>query len=91
MPARLILYHVPLCGFCQRIRSAAQWLRVDVELVDINRDDEAKQLLLDTLGRTTVPVLRIDSSEGTKLLAETRSILDYFQTYAISDANRVAS
>ena len=82
---KLRLYHTPFCGFCFRVRYAAQELGVELELVDTSKDADAHALLLSELGRGTVPVLGIISeSGGERLLPESRDIIEYLKEFAAS-------
>ena len=74
------LYHTPFCGFCHRVRHVAGTLGVALELVDTSKNSQAHGLLLEKLGRGTVPVLGIIvEGEDERLLPESRDIIEYLQ------------
>ncbi len=83
---KLTLYHLPYCGYCHKVRRAADRLGIALELRDISTDRESYQLLLETLGRTTVPVLRIEDSNGVKLMPESADIVEYLEGLGASSA-----
>lgn len=60
----LFLYHFPTCPFCLRVRRVIKQLKLDIELRDINRVSEYRTELITNGGRSTVPCLRIQDSEG---------------------------
>jgi len=75
---KLTLYHLGWCPFCIRVRSAADALGVDLELVEISEQPEARSMLVQRRGRATVPVLGIPNDDGTEsLLGESRDIVAY--------------
>lgn len=78
----LTLYHLPACPFCLKVRAAAEALGIELELVDVSRDREARALLLRTLGRATVPVLRLPGEPHDRLLPESDDIVAYLRTHA---------
>ena len=76
----LALYHFDGCPFCMRVRRVIDELGVDVELRNIFEDPEHLQALRDARGRTTVPVLRITSADGTeRWMPESADIARYLQ------------
>jgi glutaredoxin len=86
MNSKLSLYHLPYCGFCHKVRRAAARLGIELELRDITNDSEARELLLENLGRTTVPVLRIDSASDVTLMPESDDIIEYLEVRAFGQA-----
>ena len=60
----LVLYHFNGCPFCTLVRREIEALGIDVELRDIYADTKYFEELLEARGRTTVPVLRITSTDG---------------------------
>ena len=82
MPSKLSLYHVPSCGFCHKVRRAASRLGITLELHDISTNAAARQLLVERLGRTTVPVLRIETPDDIALLPESDDIVAYLKKLA---------
>jgi glutathione S-transferase len=76
----LALYHFPTCPFCASVRSAADALGLDLELRDIHATPEYAEELVDVMGKTTVPVLRIAESNGEiRWLAESVDIIEYLE------------
>lgn len=76
----LTLYHLAWCPFCVRVRTAADALGVELDLVDISEQPEARVDLVRRRGRATVPVLGIPNDDGTEtLLGESRDIVAYLQ------------
>lgn len=61
---RLTLYGYPQCPYCARVLSAIDSLGLDIPLRNTMQDDEHHNALVDAMGRGTVPVLRIDRSDG---------------------------
>lgn len=81
------LYHLEYCGACFAVRRAAKDLDVRLELVDTYSDPEARQYLIETVGRSRVPVLGIAAPEGEQLLPESRDIIEYLKQFAQKRAN----
>lgn len=61
---QLSLYQYGTCPFCVRVRSAARALGVELELRDTLANSEYSDEILEATGRRTVPVLRIEESDG---------------------------
>lgn len=80
MTTKLSLYHLPYCGYCKKVRIAAAQLGIELKLLDISEDQAARELLLDTFGRTTVPVLRIENADKLHLLPESKDIIQYLKS-----------
>lgn len=81
---RLALYYFPTCPFCRRVLAALERLDVDVELRNINENAEYRDELVAARDRATVPVLRIESPDGsTRWMPESRDIIRYLErTYS---------
>ena len=81
---RLALYHFDGCPFCARVRRAIDALGIEVELRDIHGQRRHFEELLAARGRTTVPVLRITSADGTeRWMPESVDIVRYLEaTYS---------
>jgi glutathione S-transferase len=60
----LSLYHFSSCPYCIRIRRVLERLKLHVELRDIRRDPQHRQILLEGGGRSMVPCLRIEQTDG---------------------------
>jgi len=80
---KLVLYQIERCPFCALVRSAIQRLGLDVELRDIRADTKHWDELVAARGRGTVPVLKIESSEGAeRWMPESADIIRYLdKTY----------
>lgn len=77
---RLTLYHLPFCPYCLRVRAAAKRLGVAFDLVDVGARPEARRMLIERLGRGTVPVLGIPQPDGAELLLpESADIIDWLR------------
>ena len=75
---KLALYHFDGCPYCRRVRGAIDRLGLDVELRDIHDDSKHWDDLVGVRGRGTVPVLKIDSPEGTeRWMPESADIVRY--------------
>ena len=82
MDARFVLYELPTCPFCIRVRRAAQELNIPLELVDIRKDPQARERLIEANGRSTVPVLGIPTPDGERLMPESRDIIAFLRQQA---------
>ena len=78
----MTLYHLEYCPFCLDVRRAAEQLGIELQLVDVGRDADAREMLLERRGRGTVPVLGIPEDGGERLLGESRDIIDYLRGLA---------
>jgi len=77
---RLALYYFDGCPFCVRVLRASDVLRLDVALRNIYEDPKSLKELREARGRTTVPVLRITSSDGEeRWMPESADIVRYLQ------------
>ena len=77
---KLILYHFEGCPFCTLVRDAIECLDLDVELRDIRREDRHWDDLVAVRGRGTVPVLKIESPDGTeRWMPESADIVRYLE------------
>ncbi len=80
------LYHSNTCGYCVRVRMAAQRLGLDLELRNVGRfgadanTETWRHELLEATGRTRVPVLRIAHPSGeVDWMPESRDIIRYLE------------
>jgi len=77
---RLALYHFDGCPFCVRVLRVIDSMGLDVELRNIYEVPEHLKALREVRGRTTVPVLRITSPDGTeRWMPESADIVRYLQ------------
>ncbi len=76
----LALYYFDGCPFCVRVRRAIDALGVEVELRNIYEDPKHLEDLREARGRTTVPVLRINGTDGQeRWMPESADIVRYLQ------------
>lgn len=79
----LALYHFDACGYCQLVRAAAAKLDITYERRNIQQSDQFRDELLRATGRTRVPVLRIQRSDGSvEWLPESNDIIRYLRDLA---------
>ena len=78
----LTLYHLEFCPFCVDVRRAADEFGIELRLVDVGRDPDARAMLYERRGRGTVPVLGIPSDDGEQLMGESQDIIAYLRTLA---------
>ena len=82
MPS-LSLYFYPSCYFCRMVQQAMQQLGIEAEMRDIHQDANWREELVANRGRTTVPVLRIESADGSvQWMPESRDIVQYLHGLA---------
>ncbi len=72
---RLSLYRMDGCPWCERVRAAIEDLQISVDERDVRADGSHAQALREARGRSTVPVLRIDTDAGTEWLPESADIV----------------
>ncbi len=77
MNARLSLYMFEGCAYCERVRVAVRDLQLPVEERDIRAEPAHADTLIESLGSSTVPVLRIDEGGTTRWLPESGDIVHY--------------
>ena len=76
----LALYQYMSCPYCARVRAAMEALGVEIELRDTRMNPAFSDEVFDATGRPTVPVLRIESEDGSvEWLPESRDIIAYLQ------------
>lgn len=81
---KLALYTMPLCPFGWQVNKAIKRLGLEVETRDVVLHPSRRQELIQATGRATVPVLWIQSPDGSvRWMPESRDIVSYLeQTYA---------
>ena len=78
---KLSLYHFRGCPFCSMVSAAINRLGIQVDERDIMQNSQYREQLLAARGRTTVPVLRIDSPDGeVRWMPESRDIVRYLES-----------
>ena len=76
----LALYHYMSCMFCARVRAAIDELGVEIELRDTRMNPDFADEAFDATGSPTVPVLRIESEDGSvQWMPESGDIIAYLQ------------
>ena len=77
---RLSIYGYPQCPFCSRVLRAIDALGLDVEFRNTMQGDEYYRELTAATGRSTVPVLRIESEDGAiEWMSESIDIVAYLE------------
>ncbi len=77
---RLSLYGYPQCPFCSRVLHAIDALGLDIEFRNTMQGDEYQRELMTATGRSTVPVLRIESEHGkVEWMPESVDIVAYLE------------
>jgi len=73
-----VLYKSPLCGFCFRVTRFLKRQGIDMHMRDIMLDRGASEELNTGGGRSTVPCLRIEQSDGSvHWMYESLDIVNY--------------
>ena len=76
----LSLYHTPFCPYCERVRSAARRLGLDLPLRDIDESFSHREDLVKATGRQTVPCLRVEREDGSvEWMHESEDIVAYLE------------
>lgn len=79
---KFTLYDLQYCPYCHYVREAAEELGIELRIVDVRRNPEARQYLISERGRGTVPVLGIVEQDGERLLGESRDIVRFLREHA---------
>ncbi len=77
---KLSLYFFPSCPFCQYVLASLQSMSVDVSLVNIHQDYDARNELIAGGGKSQVPCLKIENNDGVKWMYESQDIVEYLQS-----------
>lgn len=76
----LSLYHTPFCPYCERVRSVARRLGLDLPLRDIDESSARRQELVKATGRQMVPCLRVEGEDGSvEWMHESEDIVAYLE------------
>ena len=79
----LSIYGYPSCPFCSRVLRAVDALGLEIEFRNTMQNAEYHGELANALGRTTVPVLRIEGEDGqVKWLPESADIIVHLEELA---------
>lgn len=82
-PASYLLYGLPFCPYCLKVRIVLWWMGRKVPWIHIDRDREHAMLLVRQGGRLQVPCLRIHQDSGAdRWLYESSAIIDQLRTGA---------
>jgi len=77
---QLALYYWPSCPFCVRVMNVIDRLGLDVDMRHVLKDRARREELVQARGRATVPVLRIESPDGTvRWMPESLDIIHYLE------------
>jgi glutathione S-transferase len=77
------LYHSQWCGFCTRVRQAAQGLGLGFEWRDVDMEAGRRAELIAGGGKGQVPCLRIETDDGNvRWLYESADIIAYLREQA---------
>jgi len=80
-PPKLSLYHRNFCMFCSRVINVIKGLDLEIDGKNIWQDGDALRELQQATGRATVPVLRIESSDGEVMwMPESSDIVRYLSS-----------
>lgn len=80
--SHLALYKFDSCPFCQRVQDALRRLGATVEQRDIRSHEAHREELVAATGRTTVPVLRIEQTDGkVQWLPESLDIVRFLEQH----------
>jgi glutaredoxin len=78
---KMALYFMPSCPFCWSVMDVISRLGLDVEMRDVTADRSRRDELMEARGRPTVPVLRINSPDGTeRWMPESQDIVHYLKS-----------
>ncbi|MDP6979891.1 MAG: glutaredoxin [Myxococcota bacterium] len=81
-PQHLALYESPMCSYCRKVRGFLEQIGEEVEGRDVMGDPENFDELIAATGRTTVPCLRIESTDGeVRWMHESADIIDWLRDY----------
>ncbi|MFW5873073.1 MAG: glutaredoxin family protein [Bacillota bacterium] len=71
----LELYYLQNCPFCIKVLDYLEKTNIDINLIELNEVDEARETLKEQGGKVQVPCLFIDG----KPLYESDDIIDWFE------------
>lgn len=78
---KLSLYEFNACPFCVKVRRKIRKLNLKIELKDAMKDQATRQELLQARGKIKVPVLRIESEDGSaQWMPESSDINRYLES-----------
>jgi len=60
MTAKVVMYATAWCPYCARARELLERKKVDLEIIDVDRDPALRQQMMTRSGRHTVPQIFID-------------------------------
>lgn len=79
MNPNLVLYHLPTCLFCWRVRFAAWRMRLSLPKKNLMLSPSAHRELVQEGGMMQVPCLRIEEEGRVRWLYESADIIDYLK------------
>jgi len=78
----LVLYQLPACPFCVKVRRTIKRNGLNIELRSINKNEAYREELINQGGKRTVPCLRIEKENKVQWLYESNAIINYLQKIA---------
>jgi len=79
---RLSLYQFKTCPFCIKTRRAARRLSLNIDQLDAQHDQQAREALLEGGGEIKVPCLRIEELSGEiRWLYDSAAIIRYLERH----------
>ena len=75
----LTLYMTPGCPFCRLVTATIERLGLDIPMLDVWQDRQARADLIAARGRATVPVLRCKAGDLDRWMPESADIVRYLE------------
>ncbi len=74
---KIILYQLPGCPYCTKVRNKLEEMKLDYDIVDVenDRNDPVRQELLEKSNVPTVPVIQVDG----EYIGESDIIIAYLE------------
>ena len=76
--SELILYELPGCPFCVRVKQKLDELDIEYESRTVSRSHAGREEVEEVSGQTGVPVL-VDPEHGIDGMAESADIIEYLE------------
>ncbi len=86
--ANIILYQLPSCQYCRKVREVLEQKKIPYTIIDVSPDrkDILRKKLAEKSGVLTVPVLKI----GEKYIGESEEIVKYLEGNETPNRSRAA-
>lgn len=88
--AGLVLYHLPTCPFCVKVRRTIARHGLNIELRDTSGNSQHRQALVNGGGRSMVPCLRIEQGTGVRWMYESSDIVTYLNEQVVDKVGQAA-